>query len=40
MSLFTFGGQVGFAIGPLVATALLLAGGLRGTLWFALPALT
>jgi FSR family fosmidomycin resistance protein-like MFS transporter len=38
MSLFTFGGQVGFAIGPLVATALLLAGGLRGTLWFALPA--
>ena len=39
MSLFTFGGQLGFAIGPVVATALLLVGGLRGTLWFAVPAI-
>ena len=39
MSLFTFGGQLGFAIGPLVATAVLLSHGLRGTLWFALPAI-
>jgi FSR family fosmidomycin resistance protein-like MFS transporter len=39
MSLFTFGGQLGFAIGPLLATALLLANGLQGTLWFALPAI-
>jgi FSR family fosmidomycin resistance protein-like MFS transporter len=39
MSLFTFGGQIGFAIGPLAATAILLALGLRGTLWFALPAI-
>lgn len=39
MSLFTFGGQLGFAIGPLLATALLLSRGLQGTLWFALPAI-
>ncbi len=39
MSLFTFGGQLGFAIGPLLATALLVAHGLKGTLWFALPAI-
>jgi MFS transporter, FSR family, fosmidomycin resistance protein len=38
MSLFTFGGQIGFAIGPLVATAILLARGLKGTLWFLIPA--
>ncbi len=38
MSLFTFGGQVGFALGPLVVTALLIASGLAGTVWFALPA--
>ena len=39
MSLFTVGGQLGFAIGPLVATALLLTRGLPGTLWFLLPAI-
>jgi MFS transporter, FSR family, fosmidomycin resistance protein len=39
MSLFTFGGQLGFAIGPLMATAILLSCGLQGTLWFALPAI-
>jgi FSR family fosmidomycin resistance protein-like MFS transporter len=39
MSLFTFGGQLGFAIGPLLATALLVSRGLQGTLWFALPAI-
>jgi FSR family fosmidomycin resistance protein-like MFS transporter len=39
MSLFTFGGQLGFAIGPLAATVALLHWGLPGTLWFALPAM-
>jgi MFS transporter, FSR family, fosmidomycin resistance protein len=38
MSLFTFGGQLGFALGPLLATAILLAWGLPATLLFALPA--
>jgi len=38
MSLFTFGGQLGFALGPLFATAILLAWGLQATLLFALPA--
>jgi len=40
MSLFTFGGQLGMAIGPVMATAILLSTGLKGTLWFALPAIT
>ncbi|MBP1729662.1 MAG: sugar phosphate permease [Deltaproteobacteria bacterium] len=39
MSLFTFGGQLGFALGPLFATAILLAWGLPSTLIFALPAI-
>jgi MFS transporter, FSR family, fosmidomycin resistance protein len=39
MSLFTFGGQLGFALGPLLATAILLAWGLPATLLFALPAI-
>jgi MFS transporter, FSR family, fosmidomycin resistance protein len=38
MSLFTFGGQLGFALGPLFATVILLAWGLQATLLFALPA--
>jgi FSR family fosmidomycin resistance protein-like MFS transporter len=38
MSLFTFGGQLGFALGPLFAAAILLAWGLQATLLFALPA--
>jgi len=39
MSLFTLGGQFGFALGPLLATALLLRSGLSGTLYFVLPGL-
>lgn len=39
MSLFTLGGQVGFALAPIIATALLLRTGLRGTFYFALPGL-
>lgn len=38
MSLFGIGGQSGFAIGPLLTTALLLWWGLKGTLFLALPA--
>lgn len=38
MSLFTFGGQLGFALGPLFASAVLLAWGLQATLIFAVPA--
>src|SRR5436305_4087407 len=38
MSLFSVGGNVGFALGPLVVTPLLLAFGLHGTLFLAIPA--
>ena len=37
MSLFGVGGQLGFAIGPLMTTALLLAWGLKGIVWLFLP---
>lgn len=39
MSLFSIGGNVGYALGPLVATALVLALGLRGGLLLAVPPL-
>ncbi len=39
MSLFTLGGQFGFALGPLVATGLLIGWGLKGTTFFALGSL-
>ena len=38
MSVFGIGGQAGFAIGPLLTTALLIWWGLNGTLFLALPA--
>jgi MFS transporter, FSR family, fosmidomycin resistance protein len=38
MSLFGIGGQLGFAIGPLLATAILLHTGLRGTVYLVIPA--
>jgi FSR family fosmidomycin resistance protein-like MFS transporter len=38
MSVFSIGGTAGFAIGPLLATGLMLAFGVRGVLWLALPA--
>ena len=38
MSFFSVGGNAGFAIGPIVATPLVLAFGLPGTLFLALPA--
>lgn len=38
MSLFAVGGNIGFALGPALVTPLLLAFGLGGTLWMALPA--
>jgi FSR family fosmidomycin resistance protein-like MFS transporter len=38
MSLFSVGGNAGFALGPVVATPLVLAFGLPGTLFLALPA--
>jgi FSR family fosmidomycin resistance protein-like MFS transporter len=37
MSFFSLGGNLGFAVGPLVTTSLLLAFGLRGGLFLALP---
>ena len=37
MSLFGIGGQLGFAFGPLIATALLLALGLKGTIYLIIP---
>jgi MFS transporter, FSR family, fosmidomycin resistance protein len=37
MSLFGIGGQLGFAFGPLIATALLLASGLKGTVYLIIP---
>ena len=39
MSAFSVGGNVGFALGPIVATPLVLAFGLRGGLLLALPCL-
>src|SRR3989440_6145730 len=39
MSAFSIGGNVGFALGPVVATPLVLAFGLRGGLLLALPGL-
>ena len=38
MSFFSVGGNVGFALGPVVATPLVLFFGLPGTLFLALPA--
>jgi FSR family fosmidomycin resistance protein-like MFS transporter len=38
MSVFSMGGSGGFALGPLLATALMLSFGVRGSLWLALPA--
>lgn len=37
MSLFGIGGQLGFAIGPLIATAALLYFGLKGTMLLVVP---
>jgi MFS transporter, FSR family, fosmidomycin resistance protein len=39
MSLFSIGGNVGYALGPIVATALVLRFGLEGGLLLALPCL-
>jgi FSR family fosmidomycin resistance protein-like MFS transporter len=39
MSLFAVGGNLGFAIGPVLATAIQLALGLRGTILLVVPAL-
>jgi FSR family fosmidomycin resistance protein-like MFS transporter len=39
MSVFGVGGQLGFAIGPLITTAILLFWSLQGTLLLALPAI-
>ncbi len=39
MSLFSVGGNIGFAIGPVLASALVLALGLEGGLLLAVPAL-
>jgi MFS transporter, FSR family, fosmidomycin resistance protein len=39
MSLFSIGGNIGYALGPVVATALVLEFGLRGGLLLALPPL-
>jgi FSR family fosmidomycin resistance protein-like MFS transporter len=38
MSVFTVGGFVGFALGPVLATPLLLAFGLRGVAFLVIPA--
>ncbi len=37
MSFYGVGGNIGFAIGPVIVTALVLAFGLSGIVWFALP---
>ena len=37
MSLFSVGGNVGFALGPVLVTPLVLAFGLHGTLFMAIP---
>jgi FSR family fosmidomycin resistance protein-like MFS transporter len=39
MSIFATGGQLGFAIGPLIGTFALLRWGLKGTLFLAAPAI-
>ena len=39
MSMFSVGGNAGFALGPMLATAAVLAWGLKGTMVFAFPAL-
>src|SRR3954469_25089848 len=39
MSLFSVGGNLGFALGPVMVTPLLLAFGLHGTLFMAVPAM-
>ena len=40
MGIFAVGGNIGFAIGPALATPLQIAFGLRGTTWLVLPAVT
>jgi MFS transporter, FSR family, fosmidomycin resistance protein len=37
MSLFSVGGNIGFALGPILVTPLVLLLGLSGTVWLALP---
>ncbi|HEY7630865.1 MAG TPA: MFS transporter [Thermoleophilaceae bacterium] len=37
MSLFSLGGNIGFALGPVLITPLVLGFGLEGTLWMAIP---
>lgn len=37
MSFFTVGGTVGFALGPIIVTPLILRFGLPGTLWMLVP---
>jgi FSR family fosmidomycin resistance protein-like MFS transporter len=37
MSIFNTGGQIGFAVGPVLVTAAILACGLKGTLFFIMP---
>lgn len=39
MSIFATGGQLGFAIGPLIATFALLQWGIKGTAFLAVPAI-
>ncbi len=39
MSLYSVGGNTGFALGPILVTPLVLAAGLRGTLWLLVPML-
>src|SRR3954452_16689562 len=38
LSWFTLGGNVGYAAGPVITTPLLVAAGLTGTPWLAVPA--
>lgn len=39
MSIFATGGQIGFAIGPLIATFALMRWGIKGTAFLAVPAI-
>jgi FSR family fosmidomycin resistance protein-like MFS transporter len=39
MSYYSVGGNVGFALGPILVTPLVLVFGLQGTVWLALPLL-
>ena len=39
MSLYSVGGNAGFALGPIMVTPLVLAAGLHGTLWLLIPLL-